>query len=209
MLGANGIVGGGIAIALGAGMARKLRGGDGVAVSFFGDGALAQGVLHESLNIAALKEVPVLFVCENNGWSEFSPTSTQVSFTLEKLAAAYAIPYRGRDGTEVEAVSALAADAIAEVRRTRRPMVLEFFTTRVRGHYEGDAQRYRDDPAPPVDPLVVTRGRLTESGVPASTLDALEAAARAEVLAAVEGARASAEPTLESAAAGVYAEAAR
>jgi pyruvate dehydrogenase E1 component alpha subunit len=209
MLGANGIVGGGIAIALGAGMARKLRGGDGVAVSFFGDGALAQGVLHEALNIAALKAVPVLFVCENNGWSEFSPTSTQVSFTLEKLAAAYAIPYRGLDGTEVEAVSALAAESIAEVRRTRRPMVLEFFTTRVRGHYEGDAQRYRDDPAPPVDPLAVTRGRLAESGVPAATLDALEAAARAEVLAAVEGARASAEPTLESAAAGVYAEAAR
>lgn len=205
MLGANGIVGGGIAIALGAGMARKLRGGDCIAVSFFGDGALAQGVLHEALNIAALKEVPVLFVCENNGWSEFSPTSTQVSFTLEKLAAAYAIPYRGLDGTEVEGVAALAAETIATIRRTRRPQVLEFFTTRVRGHYEGDAQRYRNDPAPPIDPLLVARTRLEEGGVGAAELEAVAAAARDEVLAAVQGARASAEPTLQSAADEVYA----
>ena len=98
MLGANGIVGGGIAIALGSGLAQKLRGGDGLAVSFFGDGALAEGIIHECLNIAQLKKIPILFVCENNGWSEFSPTSTQVTFTLEKLAAAYGIAYVGIDG---------------------------------------------------------------------------------------------------------------
>jgi acetoin:2,6-dichlorophenolindophenol oxidoreductase subunit alpha len=205
MLGANGIVGGGVAIALGSGMAQKLRGGDGLAISFFGDGALAEGIIHEALNIAALKGVPVLFVCENNGWSEFSPTSTQVSFTLEKLAAAYGIPYHGIDGTEVEAVAALAADAVATVRRERRPIVLEFFTTRVRGHYEGDSQRYRDDPAPPVDPLTVARAALEARGTEATELDAVAEAIRAEVRAAVEAAQLSPEPTLRSAAEEVYA----
>jgi pyruvate dehydrogenase E1 component alpha subunit len=205
MLGANGIVGGGIAIALGSGMAQKLKGGDGIAVSFFGDGALAEGVIHEALNIAALKGVPVLFVCENNGWSEFSPTSTQVAFTLEKLAAAYSIEYHGIDGTKVEPVTALAAEAIATVRRERRPIVLEFFTTRVRGHYEGDSQRYRNDPSAPVDPVAITRSLLAERGVGETELGALDESVRAEVAAAVEAARASAEPTLESAAAEVYA----
>jgi len=205
MLGANGIVGGGVAIALGSGMAQKLKGGDGVAISFFGDGALAEGILHETLNIAALKAVPMLFVCENNGWSEFSPTSTQVSFTLEKLAAAYSLPYHGIDGTNVEAVAALAAEAVATVRRERRPIVLEFFTTRVRGHYEGDSQRYRNDPAPPVDPLAVARTLLLEQGAAEAELDALADAVRAEVQAAVEAARLSPEPTLQSAADEVYA----
>jgi pyruvate dehydrogenase E1 component alpha subunit len=205
MLGANGIVGGGVAIALGSGMAQKLKGGDGVAISFFGDGALAEGILHETLNIASLKGVPMLFVCENNGWSEFSPTSTQVSFTLEKLAAAYALPYHGIDGTNVEAVAALAAEAVATVRRERRPIVLEFFTTRVRGHYEGDSQRYRNDPAPPVDPLAVARDLLVEQGVVEAELDALADTVRAEVRAAVEAAAQSPEPTLQSAAEEVYA----
>lgn len=205
MLGANGIVGGGIAIALGAGMAQKLKGGDGVAASFFGDGALAEGVIHESLNIAALKSVPVMFVCENNGWSEFSPTSTQITFTLEKLAASYGIEYHGIDGTNVEPVAELAADSIAAVRRERRPIVLEFFTTRVRGHYEGDSQRYRNDAAPPVDPLAVARDLLIERGAAPAELDALVEAIRGEVHAAVETARRSPDPTIESAAAEVYA----
>jgi pyruvate dehydrogenase E1 component alpha subunit len=205
MLGANGIVGGGVAIALGSGMAQKLKGGDGLAISFFGDGALAEGVIHEALNIASLKSVPMLFVCENNGWSEFSPTSTQVSFTLEKLAAAYAIPYHGINGTDVEAVAALAAEAVASVRRERRPIVLEFFTTRVRGHYEGDSQRYRNDPAPPVDPLAVARALLEERGAVHAELDALAEAVRADVQTAVDAAGQSVEESLQSAAEEVYA----
>jgi TPP-dependent pyruvate/acetoin dehydrogenase alpha subunit len=205
MLGANGIVGGGIAIALGSGMAQKLRGGDGIALSFFGDGALAEGVIHECLNIASLKSIPILFVCENNGWSEFSPTSTQISFTLEKLAAAYSIEYHGIDGTQVENVAALAAEAVAAARRERRPIVLEFFTTRVRGHYEGDSQRYRADPAPPVDPLAVTRALLEERGVAAVELDRMAETIGAQVQAAVDAARLSPEPTLQSAAEEVYA----
>ena len=136
----------------GAGLAQKLRGGDGLAVSFFGDGALAEGIIHECLNIAQLKKIPILFVCENNGWSEFSPTSTQLTFTLEKLAAAYGIDFVGIDGSDVETVAEVAADIVARMRRDRVPMVLECATTRIRGHYEGDSQRYRNDAVPPVDP---------------------------------------------------------
>ncbi|MDB5673619.1 MAG: transporter substrate-binding protein [Sphingomonas bacterium] len=205
MLGANGIVGGGIAIALGSGLAQKLRGGDGLAASFFGDGALAEGIIHECLNIAKLKTIPMLFVCENNGWSEFSPTSTQVTFTLEKLAAAYDIPYFGIDGSDVEKVAELAADLVARIRRERGPIVLECSTTRIRGHYEGDAQRYRNDAAPPVDPLIVTRATLEERGVAIADLETIEEAIRAEVQRAVEAARLSGEESLSEAQAEVYA----
>ncbi len=205
MLGANGIVGGGIAIALGSGLAQKLRGGDGLAVSFFGDGALAEGIIHECLNIAQLKTIPMLFVCENNGWSEFSPTSTQVTFTLEKLAAAYGIPYFGIDGSDVEAVADLAADLVARIRRERGPIVLECSTTRIRGHYEGDSQRYRNDPAPPVDPLAIARATLAARGTNAADLEAIEAAIRADVQQAVDTARLSFEETLFEAQAEVYA----
>ena len=124
---------------------------------------------------------------------------------LEKLSAAYSIPYHGIDGTNVEAVAALAAEAVATVRRERRPIVLEFFTTRVRGHYEGDSQRYRNDPAPPVDPLAVARTLLLEQGAAEAELDAMAETVRAEVRAAVEAAAASPEPTLQSAAEEVYA----
>ena len=210
MLGANGIVGGGIAIALGSGLAQKLRGGDGLAVSFFGDGALAEGIIHECLNIAQLKTIPMLFVCENNGWSEFSPTSTQVTFTLEKLAAAYGIPYFGIDGSDVEKVADLAADLVARIRRERGPIVLECSTTRIRGHYEGDSQRYRNDPAPPVDPLAIARAALEARGIGAAELEEIEGAIRAEVQRAVEAARLSTEESLHEAQAEVYAvEAAR
>jgi pyruvate dehydrogenase E1 component alpha subunit len=161
--------------------------------------------LHECLNIAQLKTIPVLFVCENNGWSEFSPTSTQVTFTLEKLAAAYGIRYSCADGSDVEAVAAIAADAILLVRRQRGPIVLEFSTTRIRGHYEGDSQKYRNDKAPPADPLAVAHARLEARAVSVDELDMIEQEARARVQAAVEAARLSAEPTLQSAAEDVYA----
>jgi TPP-dependent pyruvate/acetoin dehydrogenase alpha subunit len=205
MLGANGIVGGGVGIATGSGLAHKLRGGDGIAVCFFGDGALAEGILHECFNIAQLKTIPVLFVCENNGWSEFSPTSTQVTFTLEKLAAAYGIPYFGADGSDVELVTGLCADVVARMRKERGPIVLEFGTTRIRGHYEGDAQKYRNDAAPAADPLVVARKRLEARAVSVAELNAIEEGIRSRVGAAVDAARLSREPTLESAAADVYA----
>lgn len=205
MLGANGIVGGGVAIAVGSALAHKLRGGDAVAVSFFGDGALAEGVLHECFNVASLMGAPIMFACENNGWSEFSPSSAQIAFTLEKLAAAYSLEYRRVRGSDVEEVAKAAGEAIERMRSERRPCVMEFMTSRVRGHYEGDMQRYRTDQGSLVDPLDVTREALEQRGVAPEILEALAADARAEVEAAVRAAQAAPDATLQSALEGVYA----
>jgi acetoin:2,6-dichlorophenolindophenol oxidoreductase subunit alpha len=174
MLGANGIVGAGIPIALGSALAhRQLRPGA-VAVAYFGDGAMAEGVLHESLNIAAISGAPILFACENNGWSEFSPTSTQVGFKLEDLAHAHGLAYAKSDGNDVEAVAKMAARLVGEIRRTSKPAVLECLTTRVRGHFEGDPQRYREDPHDGSnDPIEMAKARLADAGVADQVLDDL------------------------------------
>lgn len=144
MLGANGIVGAGLPITTGSALALKIRGQGDVAVVYFGDGALAEGVLHECFNIAALWSLPVLFVCENNGWSEFSPTDNQVSFKLQALTKAYGIRYASVDGNVVTEVDSGAGKLIDRMRKTPAPAVIECATTRVRGHFEGDRQDYRD-----------------------------------------------------------------
>jgi pyruvate dehydrogenase E1 component alpha subunit len=197
MLGANGIVGGGIGIALGSGLAHKLRGGDAVAVAFFGDGAMAEGILHECLNIASLLSLPVLFACEANGWSEFSPTNTQISFSLEALAGAYGISYHRINGNDVRVVAKSAEEIIRSMRQNRRPTVIECATRRVRGHFEGDPQKYRNEEDTALDPLTVMRDGLMAEGVAADQIEALEA----KVTEAKQGAI----PTLTSAAEEVYA----
>jgi pyruvate dehydrogenase E1 component alpha subunit len=175
MLGANGIVGAGIPIALGSALAHRALGHRSIAVALFGDGALAEGVLHESFNIAKLWQLPVLFVCENNGWSEFSLSQSQLAFTLQSLCPAYQIPYLRADGNDVTDVSELAEGAIARIRADAGPIVLECFTDRARGHYEGDAQKYRDKVAMAAiaqrDPVQLAAARLLELGVPQSLLD--------------------------------------
>ncbi len=205
MLGANGIVGGGIAIALGSGLAHKIRGDTSIAVAFFGDGAMAEGVLHESLNIASLLPVPVLFACEANGWSEFSPTGAQISFTLEALAASYRIPFRRIDGNDVREVSAIAREIIATIREKGRPAVVECVTRRVRGHFEGDPQRYRTETDHAADPLAFTRAALEAEGVPAGRLDDIDREVAAELEAAIADAAESPLPGFASAQSGVYA----
>jgi pyruvate dehydrogenase E1 component alpha subunit len=145
MLGANGIVAAGIPLAVGSALGHQLHSRKNIAVSFFGDGALAEGVLHESFNIAALWKLPVLFVCENNGWSEFSRTEDQLSFQLIKLAQAYGIPAQRADGNDIEIVAKLAGQQAAKARQGKGPHLIEFMTTRHRGHFEGDPQRYRDE----------------------------------------------------------------
>ena len=103
MLGANGIVGGGLPLALGSALAHQLRRTGGVAVAFFGDGAMAEGVLHECLNLASLWKLPLIFACENNGWSEFSPLERQFAAQLGALGNAFGIPAAQVDGSDVEA----------------------------------------------------------------------------------------------------------
>ena len=144
MLGANGIVGGGIPITLGSAFAHQYQQNQRVAITFFGDGALAEGVLHESLNIASLWSLPVVFVCENNGWSEFSRASDQLAFESTRLAASYGIDAVTVDGNDVEKVAAMAERKIRLVRAGGGPCFIECITTRHKGHFEGDPQKYRE-----------------------------------------------------------------
>jgi pyruvate dehydrogenase E1 component alpha subunit len=207
MLGANGIVGAGLSIALGSALAHKRLGRPAIAVTFFGDGALAEGLLHECLNMAALWRLPLLFVCENNGWSEFLPSAKQIAFRLGDLAGAYGIPYVSVDGNEVAAVAAAARDIVAHV-RAGGPAVLECMTTRVRGHFEGDAQKYRD-PAEigaiaERDPLRLAALQLRQLGAEESLLQRILADVDQRIETAVAAARAGTDPDFVAAQADVY-----
>ena len=205
ILGANGIVGAGIPIALGSAMAHQRRKNGGVAVAFFGDGAMAEGVLHETMNMATLWKCPLLLVCENNGWSEFSPTSRQFAAKLELLAGAFGVSYARVDGNDVLAVADAAEQATTQLRAGNGPFVLECMTTRVRGHFEGDSQKYRDagelESVHEHDPLTAARVQLQAMGVDTTSLDQ---AIAAQVDAAVDAARADTRPTLERAIQDVY-----
>lgn len=209
MLGANGIVGGGISIATGSALAHKLAGRGDIAVCYFGDGALAEGIFHECLNLAALWELPILFVCENNGWGEFSRTDRQFCGKLERLAHAFDVRYVSADGVDVLAVEAAARRLVAQMRKDRRPAVLECRVERFHGHFEGDPQKYRD-PAEMAelaarDPVAHARAALAAAGVDAQRCDALAAEIDAEIETAVAHARAAPLPDFEAARADVYA----
>jgi acetoin:2,6-dichlorophenolindophenol oxidoreductase subunit alpha len=205
MLGANGVVGAGLSIALGSALAHKILGRSAIAVAFFGDGALAEGLLHESLNLAVLRKLPVLFVCENNGWSEFSPTASQVAFSLDGLAGAFGIPFTEVDGNDVLSVARKAAMLVGRMREGAGPAILECLTTRLRGHYEGDAQKYRtgEDLASAAarDPVELARRRF---GIRQSELDRIESGVRQEVEAAIVLARESPMPKFADALCDVY-----
>lgn len=187
MLGANGIVGAGLPIALGSALAHKTLRRAAIAVAFFGDGAQAEGTLHETLNLAATWRVPLLLVCENNGWSEFTPGENAFRGSLSGLAAAFGIPYRRVEGSDVEAVVEAASRSVAEVRGGGAPGVLECTTHRFDGHFAGDPQRYRGAEdlagARAIDPVAIAAARLDEAEV---------AAIRADVVAEIEAALATA-----------------
>ena len=209
MLGANGIVAAGTSIALGSALAHKTLNRDAIAVVFFGDGALAEGLLHECLNMAKLLSLPLLFVCENNGWSEFSPTDRQIGFTVQGLGAAHGIPYVEVDGNDLIAVDDAARRAIGQVRAGAGPVLLECRTTRVRGHYEGDAQKYRaaDELGNLAerDPIRIAATQLRERGVDPQVLEAAATEASERVEQAVAAARRGADPDFAAAKADVYA----
>ena len=192
MLGANGIVGAGLPITLGSALALKIRGKGDVSVVYFGDGALAEGLLHECFNIASLWNLPILFACENNGWSEFSPTSNQIAFELKDLAKAHKLSYSHVDGNCVGDVAKVAGKLITKMRASNTPAVLECDTTRVRGHFEGDRQDYRDaaeiDALDERDPLRLARQHMQDAGIETAWFDAIEAEVAAQVDAAAEAA---------------------
>ncbi len=193
VFGANGIVGAGLPIAVGAGLAQRLRRGTGVVVAFFGDGAQATGAFHESVNLAALWKLPVAFFCENNHYAEFSPAAAQHAGTLAQRAAGYGIEHVALPGNDVFAVAEAMDGLVASLRETPRSVIVEADTYRQHGHYEGDPQRYRD--ADEVqewkarDPITEAAAVLARGGVATEDLAALAAAVAGRLDDAVASAR--------------------
>jgi len=139
MLGANGIVAAGLPIAVGAALAAQLEGKDRVAAVFFGDGACHEGEFHESLNLASIWKLPVIFVCENNTYAVNTPVRYAIPVeNIAERAAAYAIPGMVIDGNDVVAVYEAARKAVARGRAKGGPTFLEFKTYRWRHHFEAD-----------------------------------------------------------------------
>jgi 2-oxoisovalerate dehydrogenase E1 component len=197
--GANGIVAAGLPIAAGAATAALLRGRDTVAVAFFGDGAAAQGAFHEALNLATVWQLPVIFFCENNGYSEFSTTDSQQGASLKRRARAYRLPFARVDGNDVVATASAMRDLVSAARTGGGPAVVEALTYRWHGHYEGDPQRYRSEDELRTwqerDPLVVHERRLRTSGTDAHDLESLGSSVAAELDDALERARAQRAPS--------------
>ncbi|WP_206029662.1 dehydrogenase E1 component subunit alpha/beta [Rhodococcus sp. IC4_135] len=203
IFGANGIVGAGLPIALGAAFAAKDRGEGDLVVAFFGDGAIATGAFHEAMNMAALWKLPIIFLCENNGFSEFSSTADQHPVPISARAAGYGMESITLAGNDVEAVADGIRPVYAQVRGGSGPVFVEVTTLRVHGHYEGDPQVYRDKDEMArgilaADPLTVTRGRLRDRGIGDDVLDLVDKRVRAVVDEAERFARASPQPEASS-----------
>ncbi len=199
VLGATGVVAGNLPLAAGSAWAAQALGDSSISVAFFGDGATGAGVFHETLNLAALWKLPLLFVCENNGYAEF--TSREEHSNVNKVsafAAPYAMPTKTIDGNDVLVVHAAAGEAIRHVRSGAGPYLLECMTFRMAGHYVGDAQQYRSKEELAAvrekDPIERLKRHLLAQGVAQSQLDATSEHARLQVQEAVERARAAGQP---------------
>ena len=144
MLGANGVVGGGYNLAVGAALAAKMRKTGQVAVCFFGDGASNRGTFHEAINMASAWKLPVVFLCEMNEWASTTPYCTTTAVAdISARAAGYGMPGAIVDGNDVLAVYEAAKTAIERARRGEGPTLLEAKTYRIKGHYVGDPEMYR------------------------------------------------------------------
>lgn len=191
-LGANAIVGGGIPIAVGAGLAIKMQKKDRVSVSFFGDGASNQGTFHESLNFASAKKLPVIFICENNGYAISVPTSESTSVKdISVRSVGYNMPGETVDGNDVEAIDAAFERALNRARAGEGPSLIECKTYRWMGHWTGDPQNYRTreevEAWKQKDPIKRWREKLVAAGLYTDAeLDAMDKAAEDEVAAATE-----------------------
>lgn len=192
ILGANAIVAGGLPMAVGAALRASVTGSDDVAVAFFGEGAVAEGVFHECMNLAALWSLPMLFVCENNQYAELSHVSLHLSAEhVADMAAPYGMPSGTYDGNDVEVVREATTEAVDRARGGGGPSLLEFETYRWRGHFEGDPQRYRSseevDAWKARDPISAWRSKLeADHSVSGAVLEEIETTVSAEVDAAVE-----------------------
>jgi pyruvate dehydrogenase E1 component alpha subunit len=212
ILGANGIVGGGVPIATGAGLALKMQGTDRVCVCFFGDGASNTGAFYEGVNLAAVWGLPVVFVCENNQYAESTPRAThQKVKNVADRAAAFNIPGVVADGMDVFDVYEKAGAAIDQCRAGKGPILLEAQTYRFLGHFVGDPQSYRTkeevEEWKKRDPIQTFRTRMIgEKKLTAAEMDAIDVQVRKDMDAGVEFARRSPEPGVETALQDIFTE---
>jgi 2-oxoisovalerate dehydrogenase E1 component len=199
-VGENSIVGAHLPIAAGVAMAARAQGQDRVVLASFGDGAMNQGAAHEGMVFAAARELPIIFVCENNDWSEMTPIASMVRSTdLAERAIGYGITSRIVDGGDPLAVAAAVAQAADEARRGAGPVFLECKAARLRGHYNRDIEHYRPkhdaEAARAGDPMERLRTALLESGeLSEAELDDVDGQVQAAVDAATREVRAMPEP---------------
>ncbi len=213
MLGANGIVGGGPPIAVGAGFSNKFRKTKNVSVSFFGDGASNEGAFHEAANMAALYKLPVVFVCENNGYGEYTPQANhQAIVDVADRAAGYGMPGVIVDGMDAVAVYEAAGEAIERARNGEGPTLLECKTYRYYDHVgvRGMGMNYRTDEEVEYwkgrDAIKMMEARLAEQGILSEEdAAAIHEEVTKQVQAGVEFAESSPMPTPESLLEDVYA----
>jgi acetoin:2,6-dichlorophenolindophenol oxidoreductase subunit alpha len=211
MLGANGIVGGGMGLATGAALTARLQHTGAVAICFFGDGALEQGILHETTNLAAIWKLPVVYVCENNQYAMSARSDWSVAGgDPARRAAGYGIPGISIDGMDMFAVHANATELVERARRGDGPSYLVCNTYRFHGHHAGDPLNYREkeeverwrqqDPIERVKSVIVERGVLG-----ADEIADLERRIEAQIDEAVEFARSSPDPTPDQLMTDIYA----
>jgi pyruvate dehydrogenase E1 component alpha subunit len=210
LMGANGIVGAQVPHAAGMALAAKLRGEDRIAITFFGEGAIFQGVLHETFNMAAKWSLPIIFYCENNRYSEMTPISrTSSVMELYMFARAYGMESVQIDGNDVEVVHHAVSEAAARARAGEGPTFIEGITYRLAGHMAGDLETYRTseeiDAQRAHEPLVVLQKRLIERGVDDDTLEQIRSEVEADVAAAVDFAQHSPWPDATEAYTDVFA----
>ena len=210
IFGANGIVGGGVPIAAGAALATSLDKGRRVSVAFMGDGATDIGPFHETLNLAAIWDLPVVFVVENNGFADFIRTSDHWKLeNVSERAKAYGISGETVDGNDVELVYTAAKKAVERARKGEGPTLIECVTYRWRGHFEGDPQPYRTDEEVEEwkkrDPIEKAELRLREmNAIDDKAVEAIWDEIRRRVDDAVSFAREAPDPQMESALEDVY-----
>jgi TPP-dependent pyruvate/acetoin dehydrogenase alpha subunit len=204
------IVGAHLPIATGFALAAKLSGDDAVCLCMFGDGTVNIGAFHEAMNLAAIWKLPVIFLCENNLYGEYSPVARTTP--IERLvdrAAAYAMPGERVDGNDVEAVFAAVSAAVARARAGDGPTLLEAMTYRHKGHSRSDPGTYRPQEEVDAwlarDPIPALERKLVDRGVPAEQVGEARAAAEARVQEHLERALGWAPPPLDARFEHVYA----
>jgi TPP-dependent pyruvate/acetoin dehydrogenase alpha subunit len=198
VLGANGIVGAGVPLAVGAALSSRIRAAGRVAAAFFGDGAVHSGAFHEGVTLAVGLRLPVVFVCEDNGWAEFTPSGRWGGPGPAARAEGYGMPAETVDGNDVCAVREAVGRAVARARDGGGPAFVEARTTRLRGHFEGDAEAYRPEgqvlELQGRDPLTLARRELRDD----ARAEAIQRDAEAEMDAAVEAALAAPYPEADA-----------